>query len=161
MRYAIEYRTSTHRQTERHQSMSGVCHSSHLLDNLPPLRRTLTSISTCIYGSRVRQNVRPNEGGGEIVQQMGRSGTRLVDVRYASCDFLAKRYNIEYRTSTNRTISVDVRYASCDFLAKSYKPDIAHRPTERWPNRQPRGKQHFREIATPDWVGQFTNLAHS
>ena len=25
----------------------------------------------------------------------------------------------------------------------------------------PCGKQHFREIATPDWVGQFTYLTHS
>ncbi len=24
----------------------------------------------------------------------------------------------------------------------------------------PCGKQHFREIATPDWVSQFTNLAY-
>ncbi len=31
------------------------------------------------------------------------------------------------------TTMIDVRYASCDFLAKRYKADIAHRPTE--PNR--------------------------
>ncbi len=24
----------------------------------------------------------------------------------------------------------------------------------------PCGKQHLREIATPDWVGQFTNIAY-
>jgi len=38
----------------------------------------------------------------EIFQQMGMSGTRLNDVRYVVCDF----------------------------LAKSYKPNIAHRPTD-------------------------------
>jgi hypothetical protein len=33
-----------------------------------------------------------------------------------------------------------------------------------WINQRtqhPCGKQHFREIATPDWVSQFTNLVHS
>ena len=74
---------------------------------------------------------------------------RLVDVRYASCDFSgqelqkhisymdqpfgnrsmcdmrfvifqAKSYKSTYRTGTNRSESVDVRYASCDFMAKSY-----------------------------------------
>ncbi len=29
-----------------------------------------------------------------------------------------------------------------------------------WTAEQPCGKQHFREIATPDWVGQFTNLTY-
>jgi len=27
--------------------------------------------------------------------------------------------------------------------------------------RTPCGKQHFREIATPDWVGHFTNMFHT
>ena len=42
-------------------------------------------------------------------------------------------------------------YASCDFLAKKYKTEY----------RTPCGKQHFREIATPDWVGHFTNETYS
>ena len=38
---------------------------------------------------------------------------------FSSCREIQSRY----RTSTNRSESVDVRYASCDFLAKSYKAD--------------------------------------
>ena len=57
----------------------------------------------------------------EIVEKKGTSCMRLIGVRYASGDFLAKSYktDIAHRPIV-RNRSVGVRYASCDFLAKSY-----------------------------------------
>ncbi len=58
-----------------------------------------------------------------------------------------ENHNMHHRTSTEST-PVDVRYLFLYSLGQKITTfTIAHRPS-----RHPCGKQHFREIATPDWV---------
>ena len=83
------------------------------LRTVGPLRRRNVRNGDCLQNREEWQTA--------DIDQPNRIGR---DVRYAYCDFLAKKYKTEYRTSTNRTESVEM----CDmhlviFLAKKYKTE--------------------------------------
>jgi hypothetical protein len=87
-----------------------------------------------------------------------REGVRIV---------IGRRYDIQNQYHLERIYCIGLPFEILRVFR--YVPAILERQIADIPTKIPScrcghlpcGKQHFREIATPDWVSQFTNLAHS
>jgi len=117
----------------------------------------------------------PPNGGGVVVEHVQTNHTSRHDKLYRRHNlrrvsilwaiWLMAVYNTLHSPLKKRYTGI-LLFANCYLFVSYLLWDVAmmliHHALFRTDLLlHPCGKQHFREIATPDWVGQFTYLTHS